>query len=83
MAGEQFIQITEEDAFNLIRSMKNAEAIAQTLCHHGAAMQALEVKLNTLANMVQTFQNEVNQLRATVGAAIQGHYGSGPTVREG
>lgn len=82
MAGEQFIQITEEDAHRLIMSMKNAEAIAQTLCKHGEVMATLEERINTLAGMIQTFQGEVNQLRATLGQAIQGHYGTGPTVRE-
>ena len=70
-------KVTRED--RLIIAMRNAEAIAQTLCEHGGILQEFDGRIQQLGNLVQTLAGEVQNLKSLYHQSLVNKYGTGPT----
>lgn len=64
----------------LIIAVKNAEAIAQTLCHLGERIDELGVMLNRHQDQINAVKGEVGQQRGLIVTSLQQKYGTGPTA---
>ena len=71
-------QMKRED--RLVIAMRNAEAIAMTLCKHGERMEELAEAINTLGTQVQNISNQVIEQRGLIVHSLQQKYGHGSTT---
>jgi hypothetical protein len=74
-------EVTPED--RIVIAMKNAEAIAQTLCHHGEILEEFDKRILYLANLIQTLAAEVQNLKTLYHKSLVHKYGTGPTEPTG
>jgi hypothetical protein len=74
------LKVTPEE--RIVIAMKNAEAIAQTLCHHGEILEKFDERILFLANLVQTLSAEMQNLKALYQKSLVAKYGTGPTVTD-
>ncbi len=63
----------------LIIAVKNAEAIAQTLCFLGERIDELGTMLNRHQDQLNAVKGELNQQRGLIVKSLQMKYGTGPT----
>ena len=66
----------------LVIAMKNAEAIAMTLCKHGERMDELAKAINSLGTQINNVMNQVNEQRGLIIHSLQQKYGHGSTSGE-
>lgn len=68
-----------EHEHRLIMAVKNAEAIAQTLCFLGERIDELGTLLNRHQDQINNIKSEVAQQRGLIVKSLQMKYGTGPT----
>lgn len=66
----------------LMIAMRNAEAIAMTLCKHGERMDELGEAINSLGTQINNIINQVNEQRGLIVHSLQQKYGHGSTSGE-
>ena len=66
----------------LVIAMRNAEAIAMTLCKHGERMDELAKAINSLGTQINNVMNQVNEQRGLIIHSLQQKYGHGSTSGE-
>ena len=71
-------ELTQEE--RLIIAMKNAEALAQTLVHHGRIMEEQQERINHLTGLVQTLLSKQQNLETLYHKSLVAKYGTGPTA---
>lgn len=64
----------------LIMSMRNAEALAQTMCKQGERFDELTLQVNKLGAIIGNMQNEMANQKNLIVRSLQQKYGSGPTA---
>lgn len=80
----------EREALEALRSredrmeiaMRNAEAIAQTLCKHGERMNEIAEMVNLHQTQINNVMNQVNEQRGLIVRSLQQTYGHGSTSGE-